>query len=103
MTHSASRTPFVGTAYLQESGGRERPFVYEGSYSQPLRDRQGCLRFGWTATVRGLEDQPQPAPRTTVMHEVGRELPPDFVERRIQRSIEEHLSAYLADATAKMR
>lgn len=102
MTHSVNRTAFAGTAYLHGSGGRELTFAYQGTYSKPQRDRQGCLRFGWTATVAGLDDRPQPAPRTTVIHEVGAELAPDFVERRIQRSIEEHLSAFLADAAVKM-
>lgn len=100
MTHAASRTPFAGTAYLHGSGGKELPFAYEGSYSRPQRDRQGCLRFGWTARVEGLENQP--VPRTTVIHEAGHELAPDFVERRIQRSIEEHLSAFVAKTPAKM-
>lgn len=103
MTHSASRTTFAGTAYLHGSGGKELPFAYQGSYSKPQRDRQGCLRFGWTATVAGLKNRPQPAPRTTVIHEVQCELTADFVERRIQRSIEEHLSAFMAETPVKMR
>jgi hypothetical protein len=100
MNHSASRTSFAGTAYLHGSGGTEFPFAYEGSYSRPLRDRQGCLRFGWTATVEGVEKQP--APRTTVIHEADHELAPGFVEQRIQRSIEEHLSALMARAPVKI-
>ena len=100
MTQSASRTSFVGTAYFHASGGKELPFSYEGSYSRPHRDRKGCLRFGWTARVEGV--QTQPAPRTTVIHEVGDELAPDFVERKIQRSIEEHLSAFMAKAPSKI-
>lgn len=100
MTHTANRTSFAGTAYLHGSGGKELPFAYEGSYSRPHLDRQGCLRFGWTARVEGLDRQP--APRTTVIHEAARELAPDFVERRIQRSIEEHLSACMTKAPAKM-
>lgn len=100
MTHTANRTSFAGTAYLHESGGKELPFAYEGSYSKPQRDRQGCLRFGWTARVAGLEKQP--LPRTTVIHEAVGELAPDFVERKIQRSIEEHLSAFMTKAPAKM-
>lgn len=100
MTQSASRTSFAGTAYFHSSGGKELPFAYEGSYSRPQRDRQGCLRFGWTARVEGLEMQP--VPRTTVIHEAGRELAPGFVELRILRSIEEHLSAFMAKAPAKM-
>lgn len=100
MTHSASRTSFAGTASLHGSGGKEVLFAYEGSYSRPLRDRQGCLRFGWTARVEGVDTQP--APRTTVIHEAAQNLPPDFVERRIQRSIEEHLSAFATRMPGKI-
>ena len=93
MTHSADRTSFAGTAYLHGSGGSNRPFAYRGSYSKPRRDQQGCVRFGWTATVTGLDMQPQP--RTTIVHAHESSLSADFVEQRIQRSIEEHLAAFL--------
>jgi hypothetical protein len=100
MTRSADRTSFVGTAYLHGGGGNQRPFSYRASYSKPQRDHQGCVRFGWTATVAGVDMQPQP--RTTIVHAQDSNTSPEFVERRIQRSIEEHLAAFLCEAAVKL-
>lgn len=100
MGQPTDRTSFHGTAYLHGAGGVERPFHYRASYSKPRRDRQGCIRFGWTATVAGVDRQPQP--RTTVVDEPGNDVEPEFVERRIQRSIEEHLAVFIGDAKVKL-
>lgn len=100
MGQPASRTSFKGTAYLYGAGGTERPYSYKASYSKPRRDRQGCIRFGWTATVVGVDRQPQP--RTTIVDEPGSEVEPEFVERRIQRSIEEHLAVFVGDSKVKL-
>lgn len=102
MAHSAdrTRTSFSGTAYLHGSGGSRRPFSYKASYSKPRRDRQGCIRFGWTATVTGLERQPQP--RTTIVDEPDGGVEPEFVRQRIQRSIEEHLAVLVGEPRGKL-
>ena len=101
MGSTADRTLFTGTAYLHGAGGSRRPFSYRGSYSKPRRDRQGCVRFGWTATVEGVDKQPQP--RTTIVDEAGGVLAADFVEARIRRSIEEHLAVFAGEAGVKIR
>ena len=100
MAQSADRTSFAGTAYLHGSGGNHRPFAYRASYSKPRRDQQGCVRFGWTATVAGVDMQPQP--RTTIVHQQDSSTSSEFVQKRIQRSIEEHLAALLSDAAVKL-
>jgi len=95
-----SRTSFCGTAYLHGAGGSEKPFSYRASYSRPRRDRQGYIRFGWTATVAGVDKQPQP--RTTIVDEPLSGVAAAFVEQRIQRSIEEHLAVFVGMAQVKM-
>ncbi len=100
MVQSTTRTSFKGTAYLHGAGGVDRPFSYNASYSKPKRDRQGCVRFGWTATVAGVDTQPQP--RTTIVDEPGSRVAPEFVERRIQRSIEEHLAFFAGSPAVKL-
>lgn len=95
-----SRISFSGTAYLHGAGGTERPFSYRASYSRPRRDRQGCIRFGWTATVAGVDKQPQP--RTTIVDAPAATVAAEFVERRIQRSIEEHLAVFIGMAQVKL-
>lgn len=101
MSRISERTTFFGTAYLHGAGGSEKPFAFKGSYSKPRRDRQGCIRFGWTATVVGVDRQPQP--RTTILDnaadEAGSEVGSEVVEGRIRRSIEEHLSFFALSAT----
>ena len=96
MAQSTDRTSFSGTAYLHGAGGSECPYTYEGSYSKPKRDRQGWVRFGWTATVAGVDRQPQP--RTTIIDEPPDKVASEFVEARIRRSIEEHLAVFGAGA-----
>jgi hypothetical protein len=100
MAQYADRTSFAGTAYLHGVGGSEQPFTYKGSYSKPRRDRQGFVRFGWTATVTGVDRQP--APRTTIVDDPESQLAAEFVERRIQRSIEEHLAVFASEAQVKI-
>lgn len=100
MARSTDRTSFSGTAYLHGAGGSQRPFNYRGSYSKPRRDRQGFVRFGWTATVAGVDQQPQP--RTTIVDEPGADVASDYVERRIRRSIEEHLAVFVGMAQVKI-
>jgi len=102
MAHSAdrSRTSFSGTAYLHGKGGSQRPYLYKASYSKPRRDRQGWIRFGWTATVVGVDLQPQP--RTTIVDEPPGGVEAEFVEQRIQRSIEEHLAVLVAEPQGKI-
>ncbi|QHI96547.1 hypothetical protein GT347_00160 [Xylophilus rhododendri] len=91
MGQSIDRTRFSGTAYLYQSGGNGYPFRYEGSYSRPRRDRQGCMRFGWTATVVGMDRQPQP--RTSIVDDPAIDVP-GFVEQHIRRSIQEHVAVF---------
>jgi len=85
----SKRIQIVGSVLAQNANGETTKYPYSGSYSEPVRDRLGLLSFGWKAVVDGAESQPEP--RTVIVRAPSVDVSPEFVTRRIEAAIIEHL------------
>jgi hypothetical protein len=83
-----SGTAIAGTVVVEDPVGVEKEYAYEASYST-CREEIGKLAVTWNATIDGIEEQPGqrrfsvPTPRN--------QIPPAFVQGRIESSLVEHI------------
>lgn len=88
----------VAVAVVRNAEGKAMEHPYSGSYSKPVRDRLGLLSFGWKAIVDGAGSQPKP--RTMIVRAPDAEVAPEFITRRIETAIVEHLEGRNLDHVA---
>ena len=94
----SKRIQIAGIVLAQNADGKTTKHPYTGSYSEPVHDRLGLLSFGWKAVVDGAKSQPEP--RTVIVRTPGFDVAPDFVTRRIETAIVEHLGGRNLDHAA---
>ncbi|RZI74792.1 MAG: hypothetical protein EOP13_07560 [Pseudomonas sp.] len=85
----SERTTIRGLIFVLNDSREITSHGYEASYSTPVRDDIGMLSFDWTASIEGINKQPEG--RQTAIRAPGDLISPVFLRDQIESMLEKHL------------